>query len=487
MRSGKNCRGRAGESAERWSYSSFTLFVPDSNRLQLPHWCTTRSQRSGEDTTSLRGITSTSSTALPVRLVRDPPRGSTARHGDDSPWPTWCLLQTVRRVTLVTAASELRDSLPQLSPLGSGFSKDQQIRGPHTLHQQGGFYDSRLQSRSLPITIRPIMPSDFGPLWPRGSKKSGFQKLPRELRDKIYGLSFLPRKPRHLMSYMGKLRHSRNDFFDYKQNPYYKKHLISAGLSNPTIRIRAMDGQPDGAQTGRSTCRTRKHFVVQPKSESGRPFKTTYHCVNNPGIEDKVGILGVNKQIHAEAAKVLYSFYTFDFDSHHDAMLAFLRDLTPVARSCIKSLRFVKPPTFGPENNDLANWAAALRYLTSDGSNISLRRLDLGIVTGLPGPRQWPNTPGYSAMDYELQREDSTMSKTMWAWLQHLLKIKGLETLNVEVEFEKTRSSVIPAKEIRKSRRFLTSIENGFTEFLEAKLLVPERIEQGRLGAVSLL
>ena len=187
--------------------------------------------------------------------------------------------------------------------------------------------------------------------------------------------------------------------------------------------------------------------------------------MNVPRIEDHLGILSTNKQIHAEAAELLYSSYTFDFDTHIEAVKPFFNDLTPFTRSCIKSMRFVKRAMAYDKEVDRAEWSSAMRYLTAASSNINLQRLQLGFVAGRPGPSGWERIATYSAEDFRLLRDLESMQ-----WLQYLLEIKGLDDLKIEAIVEHcppATNSMAMAGYIR----FSASVEKGFTEFLREQMM----------------
>lgn len=193
-------------------------------------------------------------------------------------------------------------------------------------------------------------------------------------------------------------------------------------------------------------------------------MSTTYHCINTPRIESS-GIMRVNKQIHAEVAECLYSGYTFDFDTHVEAIVPFLADLTPFARSCIKSVRIVKRALAYQKEFDKCEWSGALRALTDSSSNISLRRLELGVVAGRPGENGWDRVATYCARDFELLRTQDGME-----WMQYLLDFGGLKELDVQAVVEHCpppTSSSAMANYVR----FSASVEGGFREWLQGQLL----------------
>lgn len=178
-----------------------------------------------------------------------------------------------------------------------------------------------------------------------------------------------------------------------------------------------------------------------------------------------MGIMRANKQIHAEAADLLYSTYSFDFDTHVEAIVPFLNDLTPFSRSCIKSIRIVKRALAYEKEFDRCEWSHALRYLTSTSSNIHLRHLSLGIVAGRPGPTGWDRIPTYCAADFKLLGQLESME-----WLQYLLEIRGLQELEVSAVVEHcppATNSIAMARYIQ----FSASVEGGFREYLRGALV----------------
>lgn len=194
-------------------------------------------------------------------------------------------------------------------------------------------------------------------------------------------------------------------------------------------------------------------------------MQTTYHCVNNPRLEDNLAILRTNKQIHAEAAELLYSTYTFDFDMHVEAMIPFLRDLTPFTRSCIKSVRFVKRALPYLREFDKCEWSNALRYLTNVDNHIHLRRLELGVVAGRPGENGWDRVSTYSAADFSLLKGLEGME-----WMQYIEEINGLQELDVQAVIEHcppVTSSTAMANYVR----FSASVETGLAEYLKERML----------------
>lgn len=296
--------------------------------------------------------------------------------------------------------------------------------------------------------------------------QSPFLRLPTEIRLQIYSLLVLPSEPQHLLPSYQKINASAQDYFDYDKKGFGTDRPATADLSHATLLIRTIDGTkyPE-LYDATHRPHKRSNYSVRADRFRNRCMTTTYHCLNIPRIEHHMGIIMANKQIHAEVSELLYSSYTFDFDTHVEAIIPFLRDLTPFARSCIKDIRIVKRALPYDKEFDRAEWSSALRYLTSPSSNINLRRLDLGIVAGRPGRNGWDRIPTYCARDFDLLKDVAGME-----WMQYLMEFKGLQELDVHAVVEHcppATNSMAMAGYIR----FSASVETGFAQFIRGQLL----------------
>ena len=167
-------------------------------------------------------------------------------------------------------------------------------------------------------------------------------------------------------------------------------------------------------------------------------------------------ILGVNHQIHDEAAHVLYSSYIFDFATDMESVIPFLKDLTPLARASIKQISIRKRALPYTKYFDRYEWASACRFIAE---NTRLARLDLGIDGGKP-IQQAEAHRVYTAADFQ-----SFTSRGGMGWTIPLSAIKGLDVLNVKAYLEycpPTNNSSAMAFFVN----FSASIEHGFAEYL---------------------
>ncbi|WPH02163.1 Hypothetical protein R9X50_00501800 [Acrodontium crateriforme] len=320
----------------------------------------------------------------------------------------------------------------------------------------------RMPSASPPLSIRSRAPKSQSP---------PFLRLPTEIRLQIYGLLVLPRHASDLNVCREKVSWSTQDSFDYDKKQRGTDRAVTEGddLRHPVLLIRTIDPPTHATLYPLSgTPHARTAYVVRCDRFRARCMTTTYHCVNTPrGIEDQLSILRTNKQIHAEAAGLLYSTYTFDFDTHVEAIVPFFSDLTPFARSCVKRIRVVKRALAYEKEFDRAEWSTAWRYLTAPSSQISLSSLSLGIVAGRPGENGWDRVPRYHASDYRLLKGMEGME-----WMQYILEMQGLEDLDVHAVTEHcapATNSMAMASFIR----FSASVESGFRSFLRSELLRP--------------
>lgn len=310
-----------------------------------------------------------------------------------------------------------------------------------------------------------------------------FLRLPTEIRLHIYAYLLLPQTAVQLLASYVKKEDSVKDYYNYEEKRDPTEHPAYTDLSHPYILMRALLGDRYTQRYGPNSLRKRTHLrsdcIVRDRFRAGCK-QTTYHCLNIPDIQDNTGILGTSQQIHTECAELLYSSYTFDFDTHVEALVPFIADLTPIARRSIKSIRIVKRALAYEKEYDRAEWGNALSFLSS---NLNIRRLELGIVAGRPIPNGWTNIVPYTRAEFQ----ESTLLHPVpdtappdilmtgggegMRWLHHLLKIQGLQELDVSAIVEHCPPASNSAA-LASFIRFSASIEKGFAEFLRDRMLV---------------
>jgi hypothetical protein len=278
-------------------------------------------------------------------------------------------------------------------------------------------------------------------------------------------LLIFPRRAADLLPSYEKIKSSAPDYFNYDPNPPGSSQPTT-DLTNPTLRIRTID--PHIYQHSSITPHTRTPYSVRADTRNIRCMTTTYHCINAAAhMAANVSILRASRQIHAEAAELLYSSYTWDFDSHIEAIVPFLRDRTPLARRSIHSLRLVQRPLAYLREFDRCEWSHALRYLARQ---IRLRRLELAVVAaGCPpaaaAPHGWDCVAPYSAADFAVLRYHDGME-----WLRCLEEIGHLQELDVCAVVEHC-PPVTSSANMANYVRFSASVGAGFREYLMARML----------------
>ncbi|KAJ4377870.1 hypothetical protein N0V83_000700 [Neocucurbitaria cava] len=198
---------------------------------------------------------------------------------------------------------------------------------------------------------------------------------------------------------------------------------------------------------------------------------TTYRVLLSPYTahlrQNVPALLSLNHQTHAEASKVLYSTYTFSFHTSIEAVVPFLSDLTPLARSHIRHLSLTKKALPYTKEFDRAEWSSLCEYLTlhqqQPGFNhhrpqpqssptlhpiplqpFQLRTLHLNVVAGKPD-LGWdaisPITPTDFSTMMRMRSEwgggdDGSLGGVDLEWAEQLMGIKGLKEMRVRALVE---------------------------------------------------
>jgi hypothetical protein len=251
---------------------------------------------------------------------------------------------------------------------------------------------------------------------------------------------------------------------------------------------------------------------------------TTYRIPQTPytaHLTDTIpALLSLNKQIHAEACKVLYTTYTFAFSTNIEAAVPFLSDLTPIARSHIKSIQLTKKPLPHTKEFDRAEWAEVCGYVSR---NLNLKTLRLSVVVArpptaeisdddedapeegnmdiddaepqqlgalLPSPPESPTSPtsptaltvaNWHAVkpitreQFEFVRRmqnewDVNVEGVDLQWVEQLMQIRNLEDLKVAAVLEKG-CGFSSREGTRFWVAFSQSVESGFAEWIREAMI----------------
>ncbi|QIW95132.1 hypothetical protein AMS68_000650 [Peltaster fructicola] len=194
-----------------------------------------------------------------------------------------------------------------------------------------------------------------------------------------------------------------------------------------------------------------------------RVLDTTYQCMNLNSFGGDIRLLLVNHQLHVEAARLFYGGYTFDFDTHIEAIVPFFADITPFSRSCIRSIALTKRALPYDKEYDRCEWSNTMHYLSNPQHGIALQCIHLDIIAGKPGEHGWDDVSPFVFADFHVLVHTYSMS-----WLKDLIKIKAAE-VNIRAIVEHcppASSSDAMADYIR----FSASIDDGLTAFVKSAM-----------------
>lgn len=288
-------------------------------------------------------------------------------------------------------------------------------------------------------------------------EQSPFLRLPAEIRLMIYHLLLVPSQECVLAASNTK-RTACLSYYDYEPNEANK-------ILGPILQIRTLDPfhEPSALRPAlhESSHLRRARFAIRDHYRA-RTMKTTYTVENNPGIY--ANILGACRQIHAEAAPVLYGAYTWDFDTHVEAIVPFFMDLSPLARKSVRRVGLVKKAMPYEREFDRCEWDISTSFLAQ--SLPSLRRLELGVVAGKPGPQGWDELPQWRKEELKI------LVRRSWdglEWVAQVARIK-IESVGVRaiVEHCLPPNSESMAFWVSLSK----SLEGGFADWLREMMVV---------------
>ncbi|KAF1978620.1 hypothetical protein BU23DRAFT_229070 [Bimuria novae-zelandiae CBS 107.79] len=197
---------------------------------------------------------------------------------------------------------------------------------------------------------------------------------------------------------------------------------------------------------------------------------TTYRVLLSPYTahlrQTVPSLLCLNHQIHAEAAKVLYSNYTFSFHTSIEAGVPFFSDLTPIARGAVRRIALTKKGLPYTKEFDRLEWEALCTYLAS---NLSLSSLDLSVVAGRPGENGWDDVAPISKDAFVLMQRmkkewGSSVGGADLSWVEQLFEVKGLREVSVRALVEHCPPPVSEAMAFWVA--FSKSIDGGFGEWV---------------------
>lgn len=283
-----------------------------------------------------------------------------------------------------------------------------------------------------------------------------FLRCPLEIRLQVYRHLLVDTPaPIAALSNLASVQHP--DYYEYEklETPPTPDASIARVLC-----FRNVDHTYFSAET-QAHRRLRSSYKIRSDRFRNRCVDVTYHCVNTPDIHP--AILGVSRQLHEEAARLLYTSYAFDFDTHVEACAPFLGDLSAHARGFVRRISVVKKALPYDKDFDRCEWSSMCKYLAE---HVSLAALSLGVVAGKPAVG-WDLFEQIPPDEFHLlvtkHRRDEMQ------WVRDLLEIKGLQRLDVRPCVEHCPAPGSNAMMFFVA--FSASVETGFTDYLTKRML----------------
>lgn len=198
-----------------------------------------------------------------------------------------------------------------------------------------------------------------------GARTPPLFRLPFEIRLQIF--SYLFSRPELASSVDG-----IDDLSHVDENAYF--HACEKSPLHQSSRMLCLRNSNLVPMT-----RSRKRYKVRDGRLRLACEDASYICTSPHELH--TSILSTNRQIHDEAAEILYGLFVFDFSTDIEACTAFFNDLTPLSRGYVKHIRIVKRALPYETDFDRCEWRNMCDYLSH---RLHLDELSLGIIAGKP-------------------------------------------------------------------------------------------------------
>ncbi|KAI3527471.1 hypothetical protein CSPX01_16956 [Colletotrichum filicis] len=246
----------------------------------------------------------------------------------------------------------------------------------------------------------------------------------------------------------------------------YEYLLDDAGERRLAVRNKAMHQLHTGAL---STYRRTSYRIIE-RSFHRQCFLTTYahHHPASPKSTMHPEIMAVNRRIHRETSHLLYGRpHGFDFGSDVEAVVPFLKDLTPSSRSAIQELTIRKdgPVMHCNSESDRLDWATMCAYLGRLDKAIPRLRI---IVEGGRPTAAWEGPQVLSVSDLRLL---ALIKHDSMEWVAELAKVEGIEQLEIVPRIRHLPAPGTTATLLFAA--FSASIDTALVEYLQTDCGLP--------------
>lgn len=239
----------------------------------------------------------------------------------------------------------------------------------------------------------------------------------------------------------------------------YEYLLDDGGDKRLPIRNKAMHQLPAGVL---STYRRSPYRIIE-RSFHRQCFETTYHLANKTTMHP--AIMAVNRQIYRETSHMLYGLHGFDFGGDIEAVVPFLKDLTPASRALVQEITIRKEgPIYYCESERL-DWSSMCKYLRSMDKMIPNLRI---IVEGGKPTAAWEGPQKLAVSDLRLL---ALIKHDSMEWIAELQKIEGIKQLEIVPHMRHLRQPGTTATLLFAA--FSASIDTALVDFLRLDCQLP--------------
>ncbi|GKT48164.1 uncharacterized protein ColSpa_08345 [Colletotrichum spaethianum] len=239
----------------------------------------------------------------------------------------------------------------------------------------------------------------------------------------------------------------------------YEHLLDDGGERRLAVRNKAMHQLPTGIL---KTYRRSPYRIIE-RSFHRQCFETTYHLASKTIMHP--AIMAVNRQIHRETSHMLYGLHGFDFGGDVEAVVPFLRELTPTSRAMIREITIRKDGPLYYCESDRLDWANLCKYLRGLDKMIPNMRI---IVEGGKPAAAWEGPQRLGVSDLRLL---ALIKHDSMEWIAELQKVEGIEHLEIVPHMRHlpapgTTSTLLFAA-------FSASIDTALVEYLRIDCQLP--------------
>ncbi|WQF77503.1 hypothetical protein CDEST_02517 [Colletotrichum destructivum] len=244
----------------------------------------------------------------------------------------------------------------------------------------------------------------------------------------------------------------------------YEHLLDDGGEKRLAVRNKAMHQLPAGIL---KTYRRTPYRIIE-RSLHRQCFETTYHLASASRTTMHPAIMAVNRRIHRETSHMLYGLHGFDFGGDIEAVVPFLRDLTPASRAMVREVTVYKDGPMYYCESDRLDWANMCKYLR--GLDKMIPRVRVVVEGGRP-TATWEGPQKLGVSDLRLL---ALIKHDSMEWVAELRKVGGIEQLEIVPRMRYLAAPGTTATLLFAA--FSASIDTALVEFLRTDCGLPATV-----------